>query len=60
MAKEEKDAAAAEKSPFAERMQDVSGMRIIKGKDGASVGFMQRLTDGAGMKVVKKKEDNTK
>jgi ribosomal protein L34 len=64
MAKEEKEYPSANneeaKSGFAERMQDVRGVRIIKAKDAVSEGFIERITDGSGMKIIKKKEDDAK
>jgi ribosomal protein L34 len=64
MAKEEKEPTpeqiAAAKAGFAERMQDVRGVTIIKAKDAVSQGFIERITDGSGMKIIKKKEDDAK
>lgn len=66
MAKEEEkkeptpEQIAAAKAGFAERMQDVRGVTIIKAKDAVSQGFIERITDSSGIKIVKKKEDDAK
>jgi hypothetical protein len=51
-------APARTESKFAERMQDFSGITIIKANEDVSQDFVDRITDSSGIEVTKKEPKN--